>query len=137
MQPPKNLRDHLNFNKGYETICREERNLAAILYHLLLDPKNLTRFLILVVLLLVVSAESGAFAPDTHYYLTFGMALATCFDWDEAHADVPELDLDAAIERIEADPAYASALSSADSRRLPTGHQYQAGTLQTYRGGDR
>jgi len=45
----------------------------------------LTRFLVLAVLLLVVSAESGAFAPDTHYYLTFGMALATCFHWDEAH----------------------------------------------------
>jgi len=45
----------------------------------------LSRFLVLAVLLLLVSAESGAFAPDTHYYLTFGMALATCFDWDEAH----------------------------------------------------
>jgi hypothetical protein len=43
------------------------------------------RFILLACLLLQVSAESDAFAPDTHYHLTFGMALATCFDWDEAH----------------------------------------------------
>jgi hypothetical protein len=47
--------------------------------------RTLTRVVILSVLLFAVSAELGAFAPDTHYYLTFGMALATCFDWKEAH----------------------------------------------------
>ena len=45
----------------------------------------LVRVLVLAILVLIVSPDSGAFAPDTHYYLTFGMALATCFDWDEAH----------------------------------------------------
>ena len=47
--------------------------------------RKLTRFLVLALLVMSMSAESGAFAPDTHYYLTFGMALVTCFDWEEAH----------------------------------------------------
>jgi hypothetical protein len=47
--------------------------------------RMLVRVLVLAILVLIVSPDSGAFAPDTHYYLTFGMALATCFDWDEAH----------------------------------------------------
>jgi hypothetical protein len=43
-----NLRTMLAFDVGYDAICREERNLAAIFYHLLLDPANLARFLELI-----------------------------------------------------------------------------------------
>lgn len=39
------MRSLLNWREGYESICREERNLAAILYHALLLPGNLERFL--------------------------------------------------------------------------------------------
>lgn len=40
-----NIRQHLYYNDGYYTINREERNLAAILYHMLLLENNLTRFI--------------------------------------------------------------------------------------------
>jgi hypothetical protein len=40
-----NVRTSLNFNEGYYLINREERNLAAIFYHLLLQKDNLHRFL--------------------------------------------------------------------------------------------
>jgi len=40
-----NLRTLLNFNEGYNTINREERNLAAIFYHTLLLGDNLRIFL--------------------------------------------------------------------------------------------
>lgn len=40
-----NIRTALGFNKGYYTINREERNLAAIFYHMLLQKDNLSRFL--------------------------------------------------------------------------------------------
>jgi endonuclease/exonuclease/phosphatase family metal-dependent hydrolase len=42
---------------------------------------------ILVFLILVVAfpVELNAWVYDTHYYFTFGAALSTCFDWDEAH----------------------------------------------------
>lgn len=40
-----NIRTALGFDKGYYTINREERNLAAIFYHLLLQKDNLSRFL--------------------------------------------------------------------------------------------
>lgn len=40
-----NIRNHLDFNNGYYIINREERNLAAIFYNLLLQGDNLHRFL--------------------------------------------------------------------------------------------
>jgi hypothetical protein len=38
-------RSLLGWNEGYHAICREERNVAAIFYHLLLQGTNLRRFL--------------------------------------------------------------------------------------------
>ena len=43
-----NIRDQLNYRNGYNKINREERNIAAILYHLLLTGDNLRRFLDLI-----------------------------------------------------------------------------------------
>ena len=43
------------------------------------------RILLITVALVVLGTESGAFEIDSHYYLTFGFALGTCFDWDDAH----------------------------------------------------
>ena len=43
-----NIRDYLNWTDGYTAINREERNLAAVLYHVLLLEDNLTRFLALI-----------------------------------------------------------------------------------------
>ena len=43
------------------------------------------RILLITVALVALRAESGAFEIDSHYYLTFGIALGTCFDWNEAH----------------------------------------------------
>ena len=43
------------------------------------------RILLSTILVMALSAESGAFEKDTHYYLTFALALYSCFDWDEAH----------------------------------------------------
>jgi len=43
-----NIREYLNWDSSYSAINREERNLAAILYHVLLLKDNLTRFLSLV-----------------------------------------------------------------------------------------
>lgn len=43
------------------------------------------RILLTTVVVIALSAESGAFETDTHYYLTFALVLYTCFDWDEAH----------------------------------------------------
>jgi hypothetical protein len=40
-----NLRESCGADADYWQICREERNLAAILYHLLLRPGNLQKFL--------------------------------------------------------------------------------------------
>ena len=40
-----NMREILNYKNGYYEINREERNLAAILYHTLLFGNNLKRFL--------------------------------------------------------------------------------------------
>ena len=40
-----NIRSYLNWIKGYYEINREERNLAAIFYHVLLLNDNLTKFL--------------------------------------------------------------------------------------------
>ena len=34
---------------------------------------------------LLAPPAARAFVLDSHYYLTFGLALGTCFDWDEAH----------------------------------------------------
>jgi len=44
----ENLRTLLAWTDGYEPLCREERNFAAIVHHLLLQQANLTRFLRLV-----------------------------------------------------------------------------------------
>ncbi len=35
--------------------------------------------------LLAVSGPVSAYEIDTHYYLRFGLATSTCFDWHEAH----------------------------------------------------
>jgi hypothetical protein len=43
-----NIRQYLDWNGSYAPINREERNLAAILYHVLLLEDNLTRFLALI-----------------------------------------------------------------------------------------
>ncbi|MBA7619585.1 hypothetical protein ES703_26924 [subsurface metagenome] len=43
-----NIREYLDCNSSYSAINREERNLAAILYHLLLSNNNLDRFLALI-----------------------------------------------------------------------------------------
>ena len=43
-----NVREYLDWNSSYSAINREERNLAAILYHLLLLGDNLSRFLSLI-----------------------------------------------------------------------------------------
>ncbi|MGH7294359.1 MAG: hypothetical protein ACRELB_05480 [Polyangiaceae bacterium] len=40
-----NARALLGWNAGYHTVCREERNVVAMLYHLLMDGENLARFL--------------------------------------------------------------------------------------------
>ncbi|MGH7293735.1 MAG: hypothetical protein ACRELB_02325, partial [Polyangiaceae bacterium] len=40
-----NARALLGWTHGYHTICREERNVVAMLYHLLMDGPNLGRFL--------------------------------------------------------------------------------------------
>ena len=42
---PMNVRESLKYEEDYYPICREERNIAAILYHALLLPGNLTKFL--------------------------------------------------------------------------------------------
>ena len=43
------------------------------------------RILVSTIVVIALSAESSAFERDSHYDLTFGFALGTCFDWDEAH----------------------------------------------------
>lgn len=43
-----NIRNYLNWNDNYYKINREERNLAAIFYHLLLKDKNMKMFLNLI-----------------------------------------------------------------------------------------
>jgi hypothetical protein len=48
-------------------------------------PRQAFRTGILAVLILMAAAQSRPFVRDTHYYLGFAAALATCFDWDEAH----------------------------------------------------
>jgi len=40
-----NIREYLNWTGGYSSINREERNLAAIPYRVLLLEDNLSRFL--------------------------------------------------------------------------------------------
>ena len=43
------------------------------------------RPIVLALSLAAWATGAWGYAGDTHYYLTFGMALETCFDWDEAH----------------------------------------------------
>ena len=43
-----NIRKYLNWDSSYSAINREERNLAAVLYHVLLVEDNLRRFLALI-----------------------------------------------------------------------------------------
>ena len=57
-----NVREYLDWNSSYSAINREERNLAAILYHLLLLGDNLSRFLALIQCPFdVVESEMGIF----------------------------------------------------------------------------
>lgn len=42
-----NARAILKWDRGYEEISREERNVAALFYHLILEPQNLRRFIAL------------------------------------------------------------------------------------------
>lgn len=45
----KNFRENFGLTDPYHSLCREERNLCALLYHLLLsNPDNLRRFLMVV-----------------------------------------------------------------------------------------
>ena len=45
----RSMRDHFGISDPYHQICREERNLCALLYHLLLSSReNLIRLLELV-----------------------------------------------------------------------------------------
>lgn len=55
-----NLRALLGWTEPYHAICREERNVSAILYHLLLTRGNLRRFLDLVEYSLPVEPEQTA-----------------------------------------------------------------------------
>ena len=48
-------------------------------------PKRAYRTGLITVLILMAAAQTRPFVRDTHYYLGFAAALATCFDWDEAH----------------------------------------------------
>ena len=34
---------------------------------------------------MAVPALAPAFERDSHYYLRFGLSLATCFNWEESH----------------------------------------------------
>lgn len=45
---PSNMRTALDWKDGYNLINREERNLSAILYHILLQKDNLAKFLQLI-----------------------------------------------------------------------------------------
>jgi hypothetical protein len=57
-----NIREYLNWGGGYSAINREERNLIAILYHVLLLADNLSRFLTLIHCPYVVDeSEMGIF----------------------------------------------------------------------------
>ena len=58
MKNDKNLRQQLGISEDYVRYCREERNFAAVLYHLLLDEKRLEAFLDLI----GVSAPEGGVA---------------------------------------------------------------------------
>lgn len=44
-----------------------------------------SRLLAACTLLILVPGISAGFEMDSHYYLRFGLSLATCFNWDEAH----------------------------------------------------
>jgi hypothetical protein len=37
------------------------------------------------VFFLVAPGVASSYSQDTHYHMRFGLALSTCFDWDEAH----------------------------------------------------
>lgn len=54
----KNVRQQLGVSEDYVSYCGEERNFAAVLYHLLLDEKRLGAFLDLI----DVSAPEGGVA---------------------------------------------------------------------------
>jgi hypothetical protein len=47
--------------------------------------RRIGRVLVASLFMLVLVGDSSGFELDTHYYLTFGIALGTCFDWGEAH----------------------------------------------------
>lgn len=57
-----NIRTFLKWGKGYHEFNREERNLAAILYHVLLTDDNLSRFLNTIACdYQIVPAEAGIY----------------------------------------------------------------------------
>jgi hypothetical protein len=58
------LRDLLGINKEYVGYCREERNFAAVLYHLLLDADRLRSFLSLI-------GRCEVSVDDVHIYFEY------------------------------------------------------------------
>ena len=40
-----NIKDHLEHSGKYSEICREERNIVAIFYHLLMNEDNFLKFI--------------------------------------------------------------------------------------------
>ncbi len=52
-----NIRDFLHFKEDYFTICREERNIAAILYHILLLEGSMEKFLQVIAPKLIVNKQ--------------------------------------------------------------------------------
>ena len=64
MGTQQNLREQLGIKDHYVDYCREERNFAAILYHLLLDEKCLASFLALI-------RQPAALASDVRIYFEY------------------------------------------------------------------
>lgn len=62
----KNLRQLLGVNEEYVTFCREERNFAAVLYHLLLDETRLQSFLRLIGRPEADAAKVGVYFEYSH-----------------------------------------------------------------------
>lgn len=60
------LRERLGVTDDYVRYCREERNFAAVLYHLLLDEKRLGAFLELIDLPAAQGKEAGIYFEYAH-----------------------------------------------------------------------
>ena len=85
-----NIRTALNFTGGYYSINREERNLAAIFYHLLLQKSNLSHFLNLVKYSLPVIEDEVAI------YFEYAFLRDLWFDID---VGVPDIETQNHIKR--------------------------------------